>query len=83
MATQNICFFNKYCFCKYLERCRKYHESKSCEKSSCEIRVCEFRHPKACKFFRDFGFCKFGEWCKFSHKIDRNIINKTDDVKKL
>ena len=83
MATQNISFFNKYGFCKYIDRCRKYHESKNCENSSCEIRECVYRHPKTCKFFRDFGFCKFSEWCKFSHKVDRNTTEKNDNVKIL
>ena len=26
------------------------------------------RHPKCCKFLRDYGYCNFGEWCVFSHK---------------
>ena len=51
MATQNICFFNKYGFCKYLENCRNYHENKKCEKSNCEIRECQLKHPKICEFF--------------------------------
>ena len=71
MAAHNICFYNKYGFCKYLETCRKYHENKKCDKFNCEIRECDLRHPKVCKFFRDLGFCKFSEWCKFSHKIDK------------
>ena len=83
MATQNdICFFNKYGFCKFLERCRRYHEDKSCENSECEIRECQLRHPKVCKYFRDFGFCKFSEWCKFSHKVS-NETEKTNNEKKL
>ena len=76
-------FFNKYGFCKYTDRCRKYHESKNCENSSCEIRECLYRHPKTCRFFRDFGFCTFSEWCKFSHKVDRNTTEKNDEVKSL
>ena len=30
-----------------------------------------------CKFFQDFGFCKFGEWCKFTHK-DHKVTSKND-----
>ena len=29
----------------------------------------------------DFGYCKFMDWCKFSHTIVRN--DKNDDTKKL
>ena len=83
MATQNICFYNKYGFCKYLEKCRKYHENKRCEKLGCEIRDCPLRHPKVCKFFLDFGFCKFSEWCKFSHNIDKTTRAENEEVKKL
>ena len=83
MATQNICFYNKYGFCKYLEKCRKFHETTNCEKLSCKIRDCPLRHPKICKFFRDFGFCKFSEWCKFSHNIDKTTHTDNDEVKKL
>ena len=83
MAAHNICFYNKYGFCKYLETCRKHHENKKCDKINCEIRECHLRHPKVCKFFRDLGFCKFSEWCKFSHNIDKPNSIKNDKIKKL
>ena len=83
MAAQNICFYNKFGFCKYLEKCRKFHENKKCEKFDCEIRDCPYRHPKVCKFFRDFGFCKFSEWCKFSHNVDKTTNTENEEVKKL
>ena len=76
MAAQNVCFFNKYGFCKY-------HEKELCEKSDCEIRKCSLRHPRICKFFQDFGFCKFNEWCMFSHKISKNNSVKNEELKKL
>ena len=82
-AHQDDCFFNKYGFCKYSDRCRKYHEKELCEKSDCEIRECSLRHPKMCKFFQDFGFCKFNEWCMFSHKTNNNNSVKNDELKKL
>ena len=83
MATHNICFYNKYGFCKYLEKCRKSHENEKCENLNCEIRECPLRHPKICTFYRDFGFCKFNEWCKFSHKINRNNCNENNEIKHL
>ena len=83
MATQNICFFNKYGFCKYMETCRKYHESKKCENSVCEIKDCPLRHPIICKYFKDFGYCKFNEWCKFSHDVKRDVSKENDEIKNL
>ena len=83
MATQSVCFFNKHGFCKYLEKCRNYHENKSCEKSMCEIKKCPLRHPKICKYFRDYGFCKFGEWCRFEHKVHKDSFDKDNEIKDL
>ena len=89
MATQNICFFNKYGYCKYLETCRKYHENKKCENFNCEVRDCPLRHPINCKWFRDFGFCKFNEWCRFSHDVKKNaheneeVLNLKEKMKSI
>jgi chromosome segregation ATPase len=69
MATQNVCLFNKYGFCKFSDKCRKYHEKNVCENLECEIKTCVLRHPKVCKFFRDLGYCKFSEYCQFKHKM--------------
>ena len=67
MATQVICQFNKYGYCRYQEMCRKQHINEKCENSSCDRKTCNLRHPKICRFFRENGFCKFGEYCKFIH----------------
>ena len=83
MATQNVCFYNKYGFCKYSEKCRNYHENKKCEKTKCEIKKCTLRHPQICKFFRDYGFCKFGEWCRFDHKVDKDVSENDEKIKEL
>ena len=79
MATQTVCGFNKFGFCKYQEKCRKFHEKNICKNQKCEVKKCLLRHPKICKFLRDYGYCKFGEWCFFSHKpfeIKNNIEKK-------
>ena len=26
-------------------------------------------HPKVCSFYRDYNYCKFAEYCSFSHNI--------------
>ena len=83
MATKRVCSFNKYGFCKYLETCRNFHEKEICENSQCEVRKCPLRHPKICKFLRDNGYCKFGEFCYFSHKIKKHTdLTEVKDLKK-
>ena len=67
MAAVNICNIFKYGFCKYLDKCKHKHEKTECEKEACEIKTCSFRHPKACRYFKEFRRCKFGDYCCYSH----------------
>ena len=53
------------------------HVDESCEDEECEIRTCRLRHPKPCRFFRDFRRCKFSD-CKFKH-----IEDETDAIEKI
>ena len=62
-----VCQFYKYGFCKYGSRCRHHHNHTVCENDACEIFKCSFRHPRPCRFYKEFGRCKFGEYCQFSH----------------
>ena len=78
MATQTqrfsmlkVCSYNKFGYCKHKEHCRKQHVKELCEKKSCDISNCSLRHPKTCKFYRDYGRCKFNP-CMFRH-IDNTI----------
>ena len=44
------------------------------------------RHPKICKFYRNYQRCKFGEWCFFKHIENNdleNIIIKEEIMEKL
>ena len=77
MATQPICRYNKFGYCKFKDTCRKNHINTLCENSSCDVQICTLRHPKECKHYRNHGRCKFGEWCRFSH------IEKEDELKNL
>ena len=81
MATQLLCLFNKYGYCKHGDRCRKRHVNEICEKSSCDMSTCNSRHPNICKFYRDLGRCKFYP-CAFLHKnnsLDR-LKKQNDEV---
>ena len=76
MATQpsqSVCYFNKYGHCKFQKKCRKMHIDKICESLECEPRKCTLRHPKVCSFYRDYRFCKFSEYCSFSHNTRNNL----------
>ena len=70
MAQQNrnICIFNKFGFCKFKTNCRKQHILEICSNQNCETKRCSLRHPKTCRYYRDIGYCKFGEWCYFKHE---------------
>ena len=61
MATQTVCGFNKFGFCKYKDNCRRFHEKNLCENLNCEVKKCALRHPKKGKCLGDCGYCKFGE----------------------
>ena len=56
------------------------HVDERCENSTCEIRSCNLRHPRKCKWFREYRRCKFGEWCSFDH-VDS--IDNEDSIKEI
>ena len=76
MATQNVCSWNKFGFCKHKEKCRKFHEKEVCVDKECDISKCSLRHPKTCKYYMEFKMCKFVP-CAFKH------IESNDDTEKL
>ena len=80
MAAQNVCRYHKFGHCKFSETCRFLHFNERCENSTCEIRSCKLRHPRKCKWFRDYNRCKFGEWCSFDH-VDTNA--NEDSIKEI
>ena len=87
MAAVNICVYNKFGFCKYGVTCRKKHVELKCESASCEIFDCLKRHPRECRYFRDFKRCKYSEYCRYEHKeisdMDENGNLKCKDETKM
>ena len=65
--ASTICLFFKYGYCKFGETCRLQHVNDLCSNSSCETSRCLKRHPKNCKFFKEFNRCKFGTYCAYLH----------------
>ena len=84
MATQHICLFNKFGYCKYKEVCRKEHVDDICNDSPCDFLTCRLRHPKLCNWYSEYGRCKFNP-CKFKHEEKNNsveiIIKENSEVK--
>ena len=85
MATQNVCRFFKFGFCKYTVKCRFLHVKENCENQECDVISCNLRHPRICSFYRDYDSCKFGEWCCFRHvhksvQSDREVINRIENL---
>ena len=69
MAAQNVknvCLYFKFGYCKHKECCRKQHVKEVCDNKACEVSTCSLRHPKICKFYREYGQCKF-QPCMFRH----------------
>ena len=84
MAAQNVYRYYKFGFCKFSERCRFLHVDEECRNKECEVRSCTLRHPKICKYVRDYNICKFGEWCFFKHiNIIENSVDKEEIAEKL
>ena len=80
MATQNVCKFNKFGYCRYKDACRNLHRNEICQNSSCEIKGCNLRHPRECRYYREYRRCKFDP-CKFTH-ID-NVSENFDQIRKI
>ena len=74
MASKFICRKNKFGYCWYGEKCKNKHVNELCKNKNCEIFSCEKRHPKTCKYKRDYGYCKFQEYCRFNHEKPVELI---------
>ena len=77
-----ICLFNKFGYCKFGEKCRKYHINEICSEKTCDISSCNQRHPKVCNYFRNYGRCKFSP-CAYKHGnfASNDLENKNRKIK--
>ena len=67
----STCRRNKYGYCKHGAKCNFRHEEEICNDNNCNIFKCDKRHPRNCKWYQDYGRCKFSSYCKFKHvKLD-------------
>ena len=73
MASENICKFNKFGFCKFKSECKYKHVNMVCVEENCDPKTCEKRHPKNCKYFVNSGDFMLGSNCAYAHKNDKNL----------
>ena len=68
MSASNLCNHFKFGYCRYGTTCRYQHVNIICEKRACEIFNCNYRHQKDCKYWKEFGKCKFNDYCSYKHE---------------
>ena len=74
MATSDtVCKFNQSGFCKFQSHCRKQHFMEICTNTKCSMVTCIYRHPRMCRYFNNFGRCKFEDSCAYLHKRNDNL----------
>ena len=81
MATHNVCSFFKFGFCKHGDFCKNYHEKRICENEACNILMCSLRHPRICRFFKEYKRCKFDP-CAYKHEDSDIIIRSLKEENK-
>ena len=71
-----ICKFNKNGYCKHGTHCFRQHIEEICVNGRGSAFVCRLRHPKVCHYIFKYGYCKFGQYCRFDHSKFRKDRNK-------
>ena len=79
MAAENVCQYYKFGHCKFQTNCPKKHIHELCQEKNCEIRKCSLRHPKLCRFYLQYGRCKFDP-CSFKHELPPRYLKAIEDV---
>ena len=84
MNSEAICRFNQNGYCKYKNHCFRKHVDKICENGRCSASNCNLRHPRNCKYFLQYRYCKFGQFCRFNHEEKgKEHTNEEIDILKL
>ena len=97
MATEEqVCKYHLSGFCKYKSTCKNLHVTDICLNKSCNSsKICLLRHPRMCKFYFNYGRCKFGSDCAYLHNhfmedqssdislLQRDLVNVKNQIKKL
>ena len=83
-----VCLHFKFGFCRFRETCRFIHNDDLCQDDQCDVFSCSKRHPKQCRYFKDFNRCKYGDYCSYKHekeisKCESEISSLRSKVDKL
>ena len=76
-----ICFRNKYGYCKFGNTCRRKHNNNICENDNCEKWNCEKRHPKECWWFYTYQRCRFSN-CSYKHTKKTDLKEEVIEINK-
>ena len=82
MQQKVICRYNKFGYCKFGGKCQFRHNNVKCKVKNCKVSECEKRHPKICRYKRDYGRCKFTP-CAFSHDKPKDILENSEKIENL
>ena len=80
-TTETVCKFHQTGFCKFTTQCRKFHSTVICPNNECADMSCTLRHPRRCKYFFNFGRCKFNSRCAYSHDDKFTAIHNQEIAK--
>ena len=78
MTSENVCKYAKFGYCRQKNECKDYHPSEVCRDKICNVS----RHPQPCRYF-EAGSCRFGDYCEYSHKKQKNEKELFERLKKL
>ena len=53
-----------------------------CSNTQCNMVTCMYRHPRQCRYFNNFGRCKFDESCAYLHKKDESLSDLRKEQEK-
>ena len=61
--------------------CKNKHVTTVCDDEKCKPKECEKRHPRLCKYVLNYGSCKLGSICAYSHE-NHNRKNENQRLEK-
>ena len=69
VLRQNKCVGSIKLVIASLSQHRHFHNDVICMNENCSDRMCRKRHPHKCKYFLNFGYCKFEASCAYLHPV--------------
>ena len=84
-----MCRYYKFGYRKFADKCRNLDVEEKFENKQCDITKCDNRHPRPCNFYRDYGRCKYLDFCKYEHvhqeinKLTEKFECRLDKIEKI